>query len=80
MSGVTRGELPLDQCLALLERKAPRPLTVADMARMLDFEHYDRRGLRIGLERAVNDRRLRRIGKTRYQWQRAPAERAGRRP
>jgi ribonuclease R len=37
------------------------------MARMLGVERYDRKALRAGLEGAVADHRLRRIGKTRYQ-------------
>lgn len=58
----------LDRFLELLERKAPRPLTIQDMARMLDLEHYDRKAIRAELESLVATRRLRRIGKTRYQW------------
>jgi ribonuclease R len=56
--------------LAMLEQKAPRPLTIADMVRMLGVDRYDRKALRAGLDSAVATRRLRRIGKTRYQWQR----------
>jgi ribonuclease R len=54
--------------LTLLERKAPRPLSIDEMVRLLEVDRYDRKALRAGLERAVAGRRLRRIGKTRYQW------------
>ena len=54
--------------LALLEQKAPRPLTIEDMARILGVDRYDRKAVRAGLEGAVASHRLRRIGKTRYQW------------
>ena len=56
--------------LALLERKAPRPLTIAEMTRILAVDRYDAKAIRAGLERAVEHRQLRRIGKTRYQWRR----------
>jgi ribonuclease R len=50
------------------------------MARLLDLEHYDRKAIRAMLESQVVTRRLRRIGKTRYQWVRpvdaAPAREA----
>ena len=64
--------------LAVLEQKAPRPLTIAEMTRMLGVTRYDRKGLRAGLERAVASRRLRRIGKTRYQWLRESDRAPGR--
>src|SRR5262245_21346932 len=70
MRATRRPADPLAPYLAVLEQKAPRPLTIADMARMLGIDRYDRRALRAGLDRAVDERRLRRIGKTRYQWQR----------
>ena len=54
--------------LALLERKAPRPLTIQDMARMLEVDDYDRRELKAALETKVTEKVLRRVGKTRYQW------------
>jgi ribonuclease R len=70
----------LEPFLALLERKAPRPLTIQDMARMLELEQYDRKVVRAMLESQVDARKLRRIGKTRYQWVRpvdaAPARKA----
>ena len=73
-----------DSLLALLERKAPRPLAIQDMARMLDLEHYDRKAMRADLESQVAAGRLRRIGKTRYQWLRPvdakPASKPGPRP
>jgi ribonuclease R len=76
---------PLAAYLELLERKAPRPLTIAEMARLLGIERFAPKLVRSGLERAVERGRLRRIGKTRYQWRRddgAPARRdsAGRAP
>ncbi len=58
----------IDPFLQLLERKAPRPLTIQDMARMLEVEHYDRKAIRALLEAQVASHKLRRIGKTRYQW------------
>ena len=59
--------------LALLERRAPRPLSIADMARLLAVEGYDRKTIKAALEAAVTAHRLRRIGKTRYQWIRESA-------
>ena len=67
-------------CLALLERRAPRPLTVHEMARLLEWERYDPRRLRAALEAAVKARTLRRIGKTRYQWVRDAERPTGARP
>jgi ribonuclease R len=61
-------DVPIDAYLALLERKAPRPLSIAEMAGMLDADRYDRKTIRAALERAVAAHRLRRIGRTRYQW------------
>jgi len=61
-------------CLALLEQRSPRPLTLLDMARMLGLDHYDRKAIGAALDAAVAADRLRRIGKTRYQW---PREAAG---
>jgi hypothetical protein len=58
----------IDPFLHLLERKAPRPLTIQDMARLLEVEQYDRKVIRAMLESQVTARKLRRIGKTRYQW------------
>jgi ribonuclease R len=57
-------------CLALIEQRAPRPLSIADMVRTLGIEHYDRKQIRAALEAAVAAPRLRRIGKTRYQLRR----------
>jgi ribonuclease R len=76
MGADRRSADPLAPYLALLERKAPRPLTIAEMARLLGVARYDQRMLRAALARAVERRDLRRIGKTRYQWVRA----ADRRP
>ncbi len=65
-------EFDFAQFLSLLEQRAPRPLSIADMVRMLDIERYDRREIKAALERAVAEQRLRRVGKTRYQWVREP--------
>jgi len=54
--------------LALLEQRAPRPLAIQEMARMLSLERYDRKPIKMALESAVASHRLRRVGKTRYQW------------
>lgn len=61
-------DVATDALLALLEQRAPRPLSIQEMARLLGLEHYDRKQLRAALEAEVASRRLRRIGKTRYQW------------
>src|SRR5262245_4580991 len=72
---------PLAPYLAVLEERAPRPLSIVEMTRLLGVQRYDRKTLRAGLERAVASRRLRRIGKTRYQWLREPpGDGAARRP
>jgi ribonuclease R len=70
---MTSRELEIEACLNLLEHRAPRPLSIPEMARLLDVEHYDHRGVRRSLEAAVAAGRLRRIGKTRYQWRREEA-------
>jgi len=57
--------------LKLLEQRAPRPLGIPEMVRILKREQYDLRALRTALEAEVANRRLRRVGKTRYQWVRA---------
>jgi len=54
--------------LALLERKAPRPLSIPEMARMLEVDRYEQRTVKAVLEGQVAEGKLRRIGKTRYQW------------
>ena len=70
---------PLQPYLSLLERKAPRPLTVDEMARLLGVERFAPKPIRAGLERAVAAGQLRRIGKTRYQWRRDGEQQPGRR-
>ncbi|MFN8643537.1 MAG: RNB domain-containing ribonuclease [Candidatus Binatia bacterium] len=67
-------------CLAVLEQRAPRPLSIAEMAHLAGLEPYDRKQLRAGLEAAVASGRLRRIGKTRYQWRRDGERAATARP
>ncbi len=54
--------------LALLEQRAPRPLSIPEMARMLAMDRYDRRRIRSALDAALAQHKLRRIGKARYQW------------
>jgi len=66
--------------LALLERVAPRPLSIPELARRLELGHYDHRGLQRLLEADVAARKLRRIGKTRYQWLRPVDAAAAARP
>jgi ribonuclease R len=56
------------EMVATLERAAPRPLSITELARRLELERYDRRELQRLLEDEVERRRLRRIGKTRYQF------------
>jgi len=63
-----REPAPLQAMLSLLEQKAPRPLSLRDLARMLGAESYDRRTWSAALEQQAAQGRLRRIGKTRYQW------------
>jgi ribonuclease R len=58
----------LEQLLTLLERVAPRPLSIPELARRLELERYDHRGLARLLDAQVALRKLRRLGKTRYQW------------
>ena len=66
--------------IALLEQRAPRPLTIPEMARLLHLDHYDSRRIKALLEAQVASRTLHRIGKTRYQWVRAVPVAARRTP
>jgi ribonuclease R len=63
-----RDESEIEACLRLLEKRAPRPLTIPQMAGELAWERYDRKRLKTKLEEQVAGRVLRRIGKTRYLW------------
>jgi len=63
-------EIDIAPFLALLEQKAPRPLSVPEMARILELDQFEMRGIRAALDEEIDRRRLRRIGKTRYQWRR----------
>jgi ribonuclease R len=63
-------EVPSDALLELLERRAPRPLSIAEVARFLGLEQYDRKQIKAALEALVASHQLRRLGKTRYQWRR----------
>ncbi len=57
-----------EELLRVLRQAAPRPLTITELARHLDLAQYDRRQLKVTLEAAVATGKLRRIGKSRYQW------------
>lgn len=70
----SRSDPSVEDILGLLEAKAPRPLSIAEIARALEFQAYDRRRMKSSLEELVSAKKLRRIGKTRYQWLR-PFER-----
>jgi ribonuclease R len=74
------GELDTSALVGALEKRAPRPLTIAELARFLRLEHYDRRAMQAVLEAEVEARRVRRIGKTRYQWLPPAQRRAPRAP
>ena len=63
-------DVDIQQAVELLERRAPRPLTVPEMARMLSVDRFDARAVRARLDLEVHRKRLRAIGKTRYQWRR----------
>jgi len=71
-------DLPLERLLELLERVAPRPLSIPELARRLELAPYDHRGLARLLDGQVALRKLRRVGKTRYQWLRPIDLRSGR--
>jgi ribonuclease R len=58
--------------MRVLQQAAPRPLSIDDIARILGLEEFDRRQMKAALEAGVEERKLRRIGKTRYQWVREP--------
>lgn len=66
------GGADVSRFLSLLEKRAPRPLTIQAMADALRLDRYDRKAIRAQLEAQVAARKLRRIGKTRYQWVREP--------
>jgi ribonuclease R len=65
-----------EACLRLLEKRAPRPLNIAEMVRQLALDRYDHKVLKAALEAEVARKVLRRIGKTRYQWVREQERRA----
>ena len=52
----------------VLARVAPRPLTLREIASRLGLERFDPRALEASLVEQVSERRVRRIGKTRWQW------------
>ncbi|HVM96887.1 MAG TPA: ribonuclease R [Candidatus Acidoferrales bacterium] len=62
------GSANVEAFVQLIEKRAPRPLAIQEMARLLDMDHYDRKAIRRLLEAEVTNGKLRRIGKTRYQW------------
>ena len=76
---MAKPDAPVEEFLGLLKQRAPRPLSIADMLQLLDIERYDRKQIKAVLETGVAQRKLRRIGKTRYQWlrevERAPGSR-----
>lgn len=60
----------IEALIEILAARAPRPLTIDDLMRLAQVERYDRKQVRAALEHEVAQARLRRIGKTRYQWRR----------
>lgn len=52
----------------VLEGVAPRPLTVREIAQRLGLDRFDPRAIEGALAAQVDDRRVRRVGKTRWQW------------
>ena len=58
----------IDALVSLLQERAPRPLTIQQMAEALELHSYDWKQMRTALDAHVAHRTLRRIGKTRYQW------------
>lgn len=65
--------------LAVIEAAAPRPLTIAEIARRAGEDRFDRRAMKRALDELVGAGRLRRIGPTRYQWRTdPPVERSAR--
>lgn len=56
----------------LLKERSPRPLTINEMNKLLGIGSFDKKAIRRALEAAAEAGRLRRIGKSRYQWM--PAE------
>lgn len=72
------GEASLDEMLLVLERAAPRSLTVKEIAERLGMDRYDRREMRAVLDRQADARRLHRVGKTRYRFAREVVEKRAR--
>lgn len=72
------GEASLEAMVAVLERAAPRSLTVKEIAERMGLERYDRRAMRAQLDRQADARRLHRVGKTRYRFAREVVEQRAR--
>jgi len=68
-------EPPVSAMLSVLERVAPRPLTLREIASRLGLERFDPRGLESALSAQAAEHRVRRVGKTRWQWVVERAER-----
>jgi len=67
MTGL-RDDVPLDDMLGILERAAPRSLTVKEIAERLGMERYDRRAMSSALETQIEARRVQRVGKARFRF------------
>lgn len=73
-------DVPTDDMLSVLEKAAPRSLTVKEIAERLGLEHYDRRAMARVLDSQAQARRLHRVGKTRYRFAHEVVERKPRPP
>ena len=67
------GELLRERLLELLERVAPRPLSIPELARRLELERYDHRALARLLDAQVALRKLPAISVSRPCCRRKPA-------
>lgn len=72
---LTTDDVPTDDLLSVLERAAPRSLTVKEIAQRLGLESYDRRAISRVLDSQVEARRLHRVGKTRWRYAHEVVER-----
>ncbi|MDG2306234.1 MAG: ribonuclease R [Candidatus Binatia bacterium] len=61
-------DVPLEDMLGILEKAAPRSLTVKEIAERLGIDRYDRRRMAAVLDMQADARRLHRVGKTRYRY------------
>ena len=46
-----RGDLAIDSLVAILQARAPRPLSIEDMTRLAGIDHYDRKRLKAALRK-----------------------------